>query len=338
MKKKLLVLLSLICIVILSACNNKTDEKASGSEKDKKDLKTIEIMLDWYPNAVHSYLYVAQEKGYFEDEGLDVNIQFPANPTDPLSLAASGKITMGFYYQPDVIMARANEGIPVKAVAAVVRSPLNHLVFKADEPIESPKDLEGKQVGYPGIPLNEALIKTMVEHDGGDVSKVEMVNVEFELGSSLIANKVDAVIGAYVNHEVPVLKHAGNDIDYINPVDYGVPNYYELVAVTSDDTWNKQQKEIEAFWRAARKGYEFMVENPEAALQVLLDNQDEANFPLEKVIETESLEILLPKMKSDQGFGSQEAESWETTAKWLKDMKLIEEVPENKDIFVNITE
>src|SRR5699024_2630888 len=177
-------------------------------------------------------------------EGLDVEFQFPANPTDPLSLAAAGKVTMGMYYQPDVIQAVANEDIPVKSIAAVVRSPLNHLVFRSDEPIKDPKELEGKKVGYPGIPLNETIIKTIVEHSGGDYEKVNMINVEFELGSSLVTEQVDAVSGAYVNHEVPQLKSEGYDVDYINPVDYGVPNYYELVAVTSDETWEKEQKEI----------------------------------------------------------------------------------------------
>lgn len=324
MKKSFAIIMSILCIVILSACNSQ-----------KKNHK-ITMMLDWYPNAVHTYLYVAKEKGYFEAEGLDVEFQFPANPTDPLSLTAAGKVTMGMYYQPDVIQAVANEDIPVKSIAAVVRSPLNHLVFRSDEPIKDPKELEGKKVGYPGIPLNETIIKTIVEHSGGDYEKVNMINVEFELGSSLVTEQVDAVSGAYVNHEVPQLKSEGYDVDYINPVDYGVPNYYELVAVTSDETWEKEQKEIEAFWRAARKGFDFMKENPEEALQILLDQQDQANFPLNKDVETESIHILLPKMISDSGFATQEKSSWEETANWLKDHGLIDKIPNIDDVMINL--
>ena len=219
---------------------------------------------------------------------------------------------------------------------SVVRSPLNHLVFRSDEPIKDPKELEGKKVGYPGIPLNETIIKTIVEHSGGDYEKVNMINVEFELGSSLVTEQVDAVSGAYVNHEVPQLKSEGYDVDYINPVDYGVPNYYELVAVTSDETWEKEQKEIEAFWRAARKGFDFMKENPEEALQILLDQQDQANFPLNKDVETESIHILLPKMISDSGFATQEKSSWEETANWLKDHGLIDKIPNIDDVMINL--
>ncbi|WP_152654556.1 ABC transporter substrate-binding protein [Oceanobacillus sp. CFH 90083] len=334
MNKLSVIVRILMGFMILSACGN--EEAITEDNKNANETNTVSIMLDWYPNAVHSYLYVAEEKGYFEEEGIDVDIQFPANPTDPLTLAASGNVTMGLYYQPDVIAARANEDIPVKSVAAIVREPLNRIVYRSDDPINSPKELEGKRVGYPGIPVNEAIVKTMVEYDGGDYEKVDMINVEFELGSSLISEQVDAVSGMYVNHEVPVLRSEGYTVDFINPVDYGVPDFYEIVAVTSDETWEKEQENIEAFWRAARKGYDFMIENEEEALEFLLDYQDEVNFPLEKEIEAESLSILLPKMKSEQGFGSQEKASWEETADWLKENGVIEEIPNIEDIFVNI--
>ncbi|MDL4839628.1 ABC transporter substrate-binding protein [Aquibacillus rhizosphaerae] len=331
MKNGFSLCLALLLVIFLTACG----EEAVGNDKE---LTEIDVMLDWYPNAVHSFLYVAEDKGYFEDEGLKVNIQFPTNPTDPLNLAASGKITLGFYYQPDVAMARANEDVPVKSVGAIVRSPLNHVVTLDNSPITQPKDLEGRTVGYPGIPLNEALLTTMVANDGGDPNKVNLIDVGFELGSSLVTNKVDAVIGAYVNHEVPVLKHEGHNTRYFNPVDYGVPSYYELVAVTSDNTWNEKQDSIKAFWRAATKGYEIMKENPDEALQILLDNQEEENFPLVKEVEAESIEILLPKMDSEQGFGNQSEKSWQETIDWLEESGLIEDAPVVDDIFVNIVD
>lgn len=333
--KKVIGILAVFVLLVLSACGGGQEEAVSGGGKE---LKKVSVMLDWYPNGVHSFLYVAEEKGFFEEEGIEVDIQFPANPTDPLNLAAAGKVTLGFYYQPDVVMARANENVPVKAVGAIVRSPLNHIVFLEDSSIQSPKDLEGKTVGYPGIPLNEPLLKTMVANDGGDPDKVNMVDVGFELGSSIVSKKADAVIGAFVNHEVPVLKHEGYETRYFNPVDYGVPNYYELVAVTSDGTWEKNESEIKAFWRAATKGYEFMAENPDEALQILLANQDEANFPLIEEVEKQSIEILLPKMKSDFGFGSQELESWKQVSSWLKEVGLIEEEPNAEELFVDVLE
>ena len=333
--KKMLLRFNLILVAgVLAACGG-ADENA---EQDQPELTQIDIMLDWYPNAVHSYLYAAIEHDYFEEEGLDVNIQFPANPTDPITLAAAGQITLGISYQPDVVTARANQNVPIKSVGAIVRSPLNHTIFLEDSDIQTPADLAGKQVGYPGIPLNEALIRTMVENDGGDFDEVEMVDVGFALGASIVSEQVDAVSGAYINHEVPVLRHEGHGTRHFNPVDYGVPEFYELVFVTNDQTWEEDREVIEAFWRGATKGYEFMRAHPEEALEILLANQDEANFPLIEEVERESLEILLPMMASDEGFGSQDAAVWQETIDWMKDFGLIEEEPALDEIFVNLAE
>ncbi|WP_409254275.1 ABC transporter substrate-binding protein [Bacillus sp. SCS-153A] len=205
-----------------------------------------------------------------------------------------------------------------------------------DSPIQSPKDLDGKTVGYPGIPLNEALLDTMVKADDGDPEKVKTIDVGFELGSSIVNGKANAAIGAYINLEVPILKHEGYNTRYFIPVDYGVPSFYELVFVTNDATWNDKEENIRAFWRAASKGYDFIKENHDEALKVLLSNQDEANFPL---VEKESLGILLPKMESEgEAFGSQSAPSWQETIVWLEVSGLIDEKPITEDIFINIVE
>ena len=323
MKKLTFIIGSFAFLLFISSCNKEETEKVS-------------IMLDWYPNAVHSFLYIAEEKGYFEDEGIEVDIQFPANPTDPINLAAAGKVTMGITYQPDVIIAKTEQDIGIKSVGALVRSPLNHVAFLEESGIESPKDLEGKTVGFTGIPLNEAMLQTMMESDGADFSKTKMVDVGFELNTSIVSEKADAAIGVYINHEVPLLKHEGFNPAYINPTDYGVPSFYELVVVTSDDTWKKDQENIEAFWRAAGKAFDDMEKNPEEALVILLKHQDEGNFPLIAAVERESLSVLLPKMKSPGKFGEQDEETWQLTADWMQKVGLVHKVANLDGIFVNM--
>ncbi|WP_026674475.1 ABC transporter substrate-binding protein [Alkalihalobacterium bogoriense] len=339
-------LFAICSLLLLSACGaeqpTEGESQPEAGEDDLQetvepaDLTSMDIMLDWYPNAVHSYLYAALEEGYFEEEGLDVNIRFPANPTDPINLAATGGVTLGITYQPDVIMAR-EKGVPVVSVAAIVRSPLNHLMVMADSDIQSPQDLVGKSVGYPGIPVNEPLLKTMVESDGGNIEDVSLVDVGFELGSSIVSNRVDAVIGTYINHEYPVLVEQGHDIRYFNPTDYGVPSYYELVIVTNEETLENERENIEAFWRAATKGYELMKENPSESLDILFANQDQVNFPLSRAVEDQSIEILLSKMEEEgEPFGSQSLESWQEVINWLKEEGLIENPPEAEEIFTTL--
>ncbi|MEK4404204.1 ABC transporter substrate-binding protein [Sporosarcina sp. FSL K6-6792] len=324
MKKITLSLTSLALILLLSACN--------ANEKTEK----VSIMLDWYPNAVHSFLYVAEEKGYFKDEGIELDIKFPASPTDPINLAAAGKVTMGITYQPDVIIAKSEQNIGIKSVGVLVRSPLNHVAFLKESGIESPKDLEGKTVGYSGIPLNEAILETMMKADGADYGKVNMVDVGFELNSALISKKADAVIGAYINHEVPLLEYEGFPTGYIDPTDFEIPSFYELIVVTSDDTWKKDQKNIEAFWRAAGRAFDDMENDPEEALSILLEYQDEANFPLVEVVERESLSILLPKMTAPGTFGEQEEQAWQATADWMTETGLLKNEANLDGIFINM--
>ncbi|SDI06222.1 ABC transporter substrate-binding protein [Alteribacillus bidgolensis] len=338
-KRKNMAWMLAFSITALGACNadesNEEDSQA-GDEDAEEELQEVDVMLDWYPNAVHSYLYAAQEKGYFEEEGLDVNIQFPTNPTDPLNLAATGEVDLGITYQPDVITAR-NEGVPVVSVAAIVRSPLNHVVHLEGADIDSPQDLEGKKVGYPGIPVNEPILETMVEEDGGNFDEVELIDIGFELNSAIVTERTDAVVGAYINHEVPVLEHEGHEVDYLNPVDYGVPPFYELVMVTNEENIENNEEKIRSFWAAAEKGYEFMKENPDESLDILLDHQDQENFPLKREVEEESLEVLLDKMETEEEpFGSQSAESWKATMEWLNETGYIEETPETEEIFMNL--
>ncbi|WLR50341.1 ABC transporter substrate-binding protein [Bacillus tianshenii] len=337
MKKLWSIMLGVL--LLLSACSGQTETGSAPEEEKQSEEKTkMTVMLDWYPNAVHSFLYTAKEKGYFADEGLDVDFKFPANPTDPLNMTAAGEITLGLTYQPDVIMAR-EKGLPVKSVAAIVRSPLNHVVFPEGSDIQSPKDLEGKTIGYPGIPINEPIIQTMIKNDGGDPEKAKMTDIGFELVSAIATERVDAVSGAYINHEVPILESKGHPVRYFDPSKYGVPNYYELVMVTSDDTWSKDEEAIRSFMDASRKAFNEMKAEPNESLETLLENQDEANFPLDKEIEEESLQILLPKMETeDEAFGTQTKKSWEETAQWLKETGLVTEIPNLDEIFVNISE
>src|SRR5690606_9213804 len=211
-------------------------------------------------------------------QGAPVEFVSPANATDPEQRAAAGDRTLRAGDQPDGIAARA-EGVGAHTVGARVPEPLARIGFVADTS-RPPAQQEGHRVGYPGIPVNESLLKTMVETSGGDLHQVELIDVGFDLGAALISGQADAIIGAYINHEVPVLKQQGYTVHTFNPVDYGVPPFYEWVLVSSDNVWSEQEEIIRSFFRAVQKGYHYMKENPEESLDILLAHQDEAQFPL----------------------------------------------------------
>lgn len=327
---KILVGLLLLVIMLVGCSNDKSSQKNGQSELEK-----ISIMLDWYPNAVHSALYVAKEKGYFEEQGLDIEIQMPADTNDPLKLAATEKVDLAISYQSQVVQSRA-EGIPVVSVAAYVRHSLDSIMMKKEAGINSPKDLEGKSVGYPSTVITEAVIKTMVEHDGGDFSKVKMIDVGWDLIPAVATNKVDAIGGGYINHELVLLNKEGYEMEALRLNDYGVPDNYELVIVAGEKTFNKKKASIEKFWQAVTKGQQFVKENSEAGLQILLANEN-ADSILDAEVEIESLKILLPLME-DEGvpFGYQEEESWQNVTNWLYETGVIDTKVEPQQFVQNI--
>lgn len=325
--KKIKYILFFLLLLIFTACGGKKEEK----------LETVDVVLDWYPNAIHCFLYNAIEKGYFEQEGLKVNLHFPSNASDPMALPAAKKADIGIYYLHHLVMARANENIPIKSIGAITQGPLNVVIALKEKGIKRAKDLEGKVIGYSGGPLSEASLKVMVENDGGDPSKVKILDVGFELLTSMITKQVDATIGGLVNHEVPVMKDKGLDVDYFYCTEYGIPNYYEEIFVANDELIERRKDVYIKFLRAANKGFEDMLNNPDESLDLLLAKQEADQFPLTRNVEKQSIDILLPVMKQkDIPFLHQDSKVWEENINWLYDNKIIERKISPEEMYINL--
>lgn len=328
MKRILSILL--VCVLLLCGCS-------ANNNGNSDELKELDVVLDWYPNALHAFMYVAIEKGYYEEEGLKVNIQFPSNSNDAISLVAAGQADIGLYYQQDVIQARTKQNVPVKSIGAVVQGPLNIVLSLKEENITTAEDLVGKTIGYAGTELSEALIRSIMNYVGADYSDVTMIDVGFDLMSSMTTGNVDATIGCLVNHEVPQMEEEGFSVNWFDLDEYGVPTYYEGVFLANDDAIENDSETLEAFLRASAKGFADMKANPEEALQILLANQNEENFPLSETVERKSMEVLLPMMETaDAAFLSQSDECWQENIDWMLEQGLISEAVALDEVRVNL--
>ena len=326
-----LLLVAVILVISMSGCA-KTDDAKNDSE-----LRQINIVLDWYPNALHAFIYTAIERGYYKDEGIDVIVQFPANANDALALVAAGRVEIGLYYEHDIIQAVVNQGVGVKSIGAVVQAPLNIVMSMKDKNILSPADLEGKTVGYAGTALSEAFLQAMVEAAGADFTGVEMVDVGFDLMNSMTTGNVDATIGCLVNHEVPQMEEEGFEVNYFPVTGYGIPNYYEAVFLASDSMIDAEPEVLAGFLRASAKGFEDFKSDTDACLRILLDNQNEENFPLSASVEKQSCQILLPVMETaEAAFLSQTTENWQANIDWMYEAGLINERIEASQVMVEL--
>ena len=340
MKKRIFAAFAALALLLTGCTAAQTpdaDDAQNTSTEENDALRELTVVLDWYPNALHAFLYQAEQAGYFAEEGLTVNIQPPAGVNDAMSMVAAGRADIGLYYQQDVIQARVEQDVPVKSIAAVVQAPLNIILSLKDKDITEPADLVGKTVGYAGTELSEALVHSIMEHSGADASSVELVDVGFDLMSSMVTGNVDATIGCLVNHEVPQMEKEGFEVNYFFPDDFGVPQYYEGIFLASDEMIEQEPDVLAGFLRACEKGFRDFQTTTDAVLQVLLDNQDESNFPLDPGVEKQSCETLLPLMETaDAPFLSQTEQCWQENIDWMYDEGLISEKPDVSEVMATI--
>ncbi|MFC6587383.1 ABC transporter substrate-binding protein [Sulfitobacter pacificus] len=236
------------------------------------------VLLDWFVNPDHGPLIIAQEKGYFAEQDLNVKIIAPADPSDPPKLVAAGKAELAISYQPQLHM-QIHEGLPLQRVGTLVATPLNCLLALAEGPIQSPADLAGKKVGFSVGGVEEAVLGSILRHHGLSLDDVELVNVNWSLSPSLMSGQVDAVIGAYRNFELNQMEIEGVEGNCFFVEEEGLPAYDELIYVANTDTMDKEM--IARFLAATEKATQYIVNHPEDSWELFAGTsaelQDELN-------------------------------------------------------------
>ncbi len=319
----------------ISASSSTAEEKSSSDRS--KSLKEIDVVLDWYPNAVHTFLYEAIDNGYFEDEGLKVNIISPAESVDAITFVASGKAEIGLTYPVEIIQAVSSD-MPVRALAAISQTPLDCFCsLKENTDITSDmSSLKGKKIGYAGTAASEATVKTITKNAGLNDGDYELINVGFDLVTSLTTKSVDVVFGTFVNDEVVTMENAGYDLNVFYKQDYGVPEIYGLVMAVNNDSYNDDPEVYQAFLRACDKGFQDMIADEDQALDVIMKDMNSDDNPLDEDQQRESYEILIKRMQTDDAkFLSMTEDSWQSVIDWMNETGLIESELSAKDVIVN---
>lgn len=250
--------------------------------------KGATLVLDFVPNAVHSGVYTALSRGYYDDEGVDLKVQPPGESTDAPKLLGAGKVEFAILDIHDLGIAR-ERGIDLVGVAPLVQRPLAAVLARADGPVHRPRAMEGHQVGVTGLPSDEAVVDSEVEADGGDPTKVERVTIGFNAVGSLAAGKVDGATGFW-NAEGVALQRQGVPVRVFKVDEFGAPPYPELILTTSRETLEDEPELVDEVVAATRRGYAFTKKNPDAALDDLLS----ANPELEQAEQQPQLTALLP--------------------------------------------
>jgi putative hydroxymethylpyrimidine transport system substrate-binding protein len=310
---------SVACILALGACGSKQDVTTAPA------TKPFTVMLDWFPNADHAALYAAIAHGDFRAVGLDVQPVVPSETAEPLKELAAGKVDMAISYEPELLLAR-DEGLKLVSIAALVQRPLTSIIALPGQHVSSVKDLAGKRVGTAGLAYQAAELHAALQNAGVNPSKVQEVNVGYNLVPAMLSGKVAATLGGFWNYEAIQLQLLHKHPVVIPINEAGVPNYDELVLVVREDEAHTDGVDLRAFLQALTHGEHEVRADPAAAAKLV----QAANPSLEPKLQLESIERTLPAAQptaADKPYGYQDSSQWEVFGRWMYERGLLKHNP-----------
>ena len=237
----------------------------------------LTLVLDWFANPDHAPIFVAQQQGYFKQQGLNVKIIEPADPSDPPKLVAAGKADLGITYQPSLLLA-VNQGLPLMRIATLIATPLNCVAVLKSSHIKTLADLKGKTIGYSSAGVEHAMLKGMLKSVGLTLNDVKLVNVHYDLTQALLAHKVDAITGVMRNFELIQIQQAGQPVLAFYPEEQGMPTYDELIIVANKNKVNDPR--YQKFLTALNQGVQYLVNHPESSWKKFAKSHPALNNPL----------------------------------------------------------
>ena len=316
MKKKFYTIILIMLLGLLfTGCGQKEDNK-------------ITFVLDWTPNTNHTGLYVAQELGYFDEAGIEVEIQQP--PEDGADvLVASGKAQFGVSFQDSMAPALIGEdALPITAVASIIQHNTSGIISRKGEGMDTPKGMEGHSYATWNGAIELATLEQVIKADGGDLSKVELIPSTVTDEVSALKSKTVDSIWIFYGWAGVKMEMEGLETDYFEFAEIDpVFDYYTPVIIGNNEFLKENPEEAKAFLKAVSKGYQYAIENPEKAADILCKAVPE----LEKDLVVESQKYLAEQYQGDATFwGYIDEKRWNNFYQWVNDHKLTEdEVPLN---------
>ncbi|MFC5471933.1 ABC transporter substrate-binding protein [Cohnella suwonensis] len=301
---------------------------APASGESPANLEEVTLVLDWTPNTNHTGLYLARDKGYWEKYGLKVKIEQPPE-AGASALVAAGTAEFGVGAQESMILAR-EQGLPLVSIAPIIQHNTSGFASPADRGIKEPKDFEGKSYGGWGSPAEQAVIESMMNVQKADVGKVNFVSAGTADFFTAVKKGIDFewIFYGWTGIEAELRNEPVNMVyltDYSKQLDYYTP-----LLLTNEKLIADKPEVVRAFLAGAADGYNFAIEHPEEAADVLIKAEPEINAELVKA----SQKWLSPKYKDDAPrWGEQKREVWSGYGDWMKQNGLMKADLNYDDMF-----
>ncbi len=290
----------------------------------------VVLSLDWVPNTNHTGFYVALEKGWYEEEGIALDIQIPSDPSAAIQQVAAGHTPFGVSFQEEVTIARSS-GIPVVSIAAIIQHNTSAFAALASSGIASPADLEGRTYASYGLPIERPILGSLMACYGGDIDQVEFVDVGFDAFPALLGGRAD-VAWIYLGWDGVQAELMGEELVSFPLYGDCVPDYYTPVIIAGEQTLQEKGDLVTRFLRATARGYEYAIAHPEEAAEALLLHSPESDPDLVRA----SQAWLSPRYQDDAPrWGVQDPDVWADFAAWLLANDLIENPIDPEQAYTN---
>jgi putative hydroxymethylpyrimidine transport system substrate-binding protein len=309
---------ALLLVLLAAGCGSTTGTDRPGVEAS--------LLLDFTPNAVHSGIYLAHERGYDEAEGVTLQIRAPTQSTDAPKLLQAGKVDFAILDIHDLGLARQN-GADLVGVMALVQRPLAAVL--AQPRVATPRALEGERVGVTGLPSDVAVLHSVVKGAGGDPDKVRETTIGFDAVKAMLANRV-AGATAFWNVEGVAVKQRRPGIREFRVDDYGAPRYPELVLCVTRQTLDERRPVVRAAIRGLQRGYLAAQDDPESALSAMTAAVPE----LDRDALTPQLDAVAPAFTAGaRTYGELRPEVLRAWAEWDAEFGILEALPDVTQAF-----
>ncbi|QJD83451.1 ABC transporter substrate-binding protein [Cohnella herbarum] len=323
--------LTVLAGMLLAGCGNNGNNgnsgasgsvapSSEGSASPSEALQKVTLVLDWTPNTNHTGLYVARDQGLWKKHGLDVEIILPPE-AGASALVANNTADFGVGAQESMILAR-EQGLPLVSIAPIIQHNTSGFASPVDKNIKEPKDFEGKSYGGWGSPAEQAVIESIMNVQQADVGKVNFVSAGTADFFTAVKKGIDFewIFYGWTGIEAELRNEPVNMVyltDYSKQLDYYTP-----LLLTNEKLIQEKPELVRAFLAGASEGYQYAIDNPDAAADLLIKAVPELNADLVKA----SQKWLSPKYKDDAPrWGEQKREVWSGYGDWLSQNGLMKE-------------